>query len=180
MAPEPQPPSPPSLLAVLARRLERSLAVLVALVLLFMMLLTFIDVLGRYLLNAPLPGAFELTELAMGLLIFSALPLATKDQQHVTIGLLDGLFRGPARRLRRIVLDLISAAALAGLAHVLWREAQKLRDWGDYTAYLHIPLAPVIFFMAAMGGLAAAILLALALAHATGRAGAGGAREGDI
>jgi len=175
-----EPPAPSSFLTALARRLEQGLSLLVAVNLFAMMLLVFVDVLGRYLLAAPLPGAFELTELAMGTLIFAALPLATIRQQHVTIGLLDGLFRGAARRVRRILLDLVGAAALIGLARVLWAEGRKLAQWGDYTAYLHVPLAPVVLFMAVMSGLAGLILLGLALLHALGRAGDGGSREGDI
>ena len=40
-----------------------------------MVLLTCVDVVGRYFLNRPLTGAFELTEHAMGALVFSSLPL---------------------------------------------------------------------------------------------------------
>jgi len=42
-----------------------------------MMVLTFVDVVGRYLLNRPLRGAFELTELGLVVLIFAGLPLVS-------------------------------------------------------------------------------------------------------
>ena len=49
-----------------------------AAVLLFaMMVLTFVDVWGRYFFNSPVPGGFEVTELMMAALIFAGLPLAT-------------------------------------------------------------------------------------------------------
>ncbi|SVB94388.1 uncharacterized protein METZ01_LOCUS247242, partial [marine metagenome] len=45
--------------------LDKVLGFLAALVLMLLMIITFIDVLGRYLFSAPLPGAFELTEIMM-------------------------------------------------------------------------------------------------------------------
>ena len=51
-------------------------------------LLTCIDVFGRYAIGRPLQGAFEVSELAMGALIFTSLPLVTMRGQHVTIDLL--------------------------------------------------------------------------------------------
>ena len=49
-----------------------------SLLLLVMMLLTFADVLGRYVFNTPLRGAFEITELALLSLIFAGLPLVSR------------------------------------------------------------------------------------------------------
>ncbi|SVA02719.1 uncharacterized protein METZ01_LOCUS55573, partial [marine metagenome] len=45
--------------------LDKALGFLAASVLMLLMIITFFDVLGRYLFSAPLPGAFELTEIMM-------------------------------------------------------------------------------------------------------------------
>lgn len=156
-----------------ARLARRVLEGFVAVILFAMMVLVFVDVIARYLFNAPLAGGFELTELMMGALIFAALPLATLREEHIVIGLLDELPGEGAHRIRRALLNLVAAAALGVLASRLWAEAGKLAEWGDYTAYLNIPLAPVVYLFAVMSAVAAAILVATAW-----RYGAGGRRRG--
>ena len=46
-----------------------------------MMVVTAIDVAGRYFLNRPIGGAFEVTEILMGLVIFAGMPLATARRE---------------------------------------------------------------------------------------------------
>ena len=50
-----------------------------------MMSATTLDVAGRYFLNAPLYGAFEITEITMGLIVFTALPLAVMRREMITV-----------------------------------------------------------------------------------------------
>ena len=59
------------------RRVEGLLGVAASLILLAMMLLTFVDVVARYVLNRPVRGAFEVTELLLLVLIFAGLPLVS-------------------------------------------------------------------------------------------------------
>src|SRR6185369_15314253 len=61
-----------------------------------MMVLTFFDVVGRYLFNRPLRGAFELTELGLVVLIFAGLPLVSHADEHVTMDFIDKLLGGRA------------------------------------------------------------------------------------
>ena len=51
--------------------------------LLMMMVLTFADVVARYLLNRPIRGAFEITELTLLVLIFAGLPLVSHADENV-------------------------------------------------------------------------------------------------
>ena len=53
-----------------------------ALILACIMLITCVDVAGRYVFSQPVPGALEATEIMMGALIFASLPLVTLRQQH--------------------------------------------------------------------------------------------------
>ena len=69
---------PPALL----RRTERLFGAVAALALVGMVLLTCVDVIGRYVLNRPLTGAFELSEMTMGALVFASLPLVTLRRQR--------------------------------------------------------------------------------------------------
>ncbi|MBP6816434.1 MAG: TRAP transporter small permease, partial [Burkholderiaceae bacterium] len=72
-----------------------------SLLLLVMMLLTFADVLGRYVFNTPLRGAFEITELALLSLIFAGLPLVSRADEHVTMDFIDKILGRSARALLR-------------------------------------------------------------------------------
>jgi TRAP-type C4-dicarboxylate transport system permease small subunit len=53
--------------------------------LLGLMAVTGLNVIGRYFLNAPLRGAFELTEVLLAALVFSALPLVGRADEHVDV-----------------------------------------------------------------------------------------------
>ena len=49
---------------------------------------TVIDVIGRYFFDAPLPGAFELTQILLADLVLAALPMTTFKDSHVEVDLL--------------------------------------------------------------------------------------------
>src|SRR6266849_6455550 len=71
------------------RALVPLLGYVAAVVMLFLMLLTCVDVVGRYFLNKPLTGGFELTEVLLASLIFAGLPLVTLRGDHITVDLFD-------------------------------------------------------------------------------------------
>lgn len=131
----------------------------VALVAFAMMVVTCVDVVGRYVFTAPLPGAVEINELLLGLMVFGALPLVTAGREHVSIGLLDGLFRGRADRVRQALLNLVSGAVIGITAYRLWLKADELAANGDTTLYLRIPAAPFGYFMSIAAGITTVILL---------------------
>ena len=60
-----------------AKTLEKLLGVISAAVLFLMMVITTVDVFGRYVLNQPLPGGFEMTEMALAVLCLRALVSAS-------------------------------------------------------------------------------------------------------
>ena len=69
--------------------LDRVLGAAAAILLFGLMALTTADVIGRYIFNWPLRGAFELTELLLLTLIFAGLPLASRADEHVTLDFID-------------------------------------------------------------------------------------------
>lgn len=140
-------------------RLYRVPEAVAALDLLLLMALVMIDVAGRYLLNKPIPGGYELVQLCMGVLVFSALPVVSRTNEHITIGLLDPYFKGAADTARRVFVDLFSAAALAFMTWRLAVHAGKLAANGDATPVLALPLAPIGWYMTAMAGLSVVSLL---------------------
>ena len=107
--------------------LGRGVGLAAAAVLFALMVLTFIDVIGRYVFSAPLPSAFELTELSMGILSFLGLPLVSARRGHIAISLVDRLIGRRGRRLQQIVVNLLAALAFAFLTWRMWVEAGKAR-----------------------------------------------------
>lgn len=129
---------------------DKALGFLAALVLMLLMIITFIDVLGRYLFSAPLPGAFELTEIMMAMLIFAGLPLVSRANQHVTVNLIVGILSPKILHFQRLITQAIMAVVLAVMAWRMWIKAEEMLEQGDETAYLLLPIAPVAFFMTLM------------------------------
>ena len=116
--------------------------------LLAMILLTFVDVVLRYFFNSPIKGGFEVTEMMMAVLIFAGLPLVSRSNEHVTIDAFDRFFPDAFRRAMHVVIHLVCAAALAGMAWLLYRKAGSFAEIGDVTQTLKFPIAPFVYLMA--------------------------------
>ena len=94
----------------MASRAVGALRLLVALQLFALMLTVAIDVGGRYLFASPLPAGYEMIQVQMGALAFTALPLLCTTNEHLSLGLFDHLFKGRVQRVRLFLIHLISAA----------------------------------------------------------------------
>ncbi|WP_157968990.1 TRAP transporter small permease [Tropicimonas sp. IMCC34011] len=138
----------------------QSLAVCVAL--LIMVGITCVDVIGRYLFNAPLAGAYEATQLQMTVLIFLGLPLVTLRDAHVKIDFLAGRLSQRARRVQRAVIGVATALVLIVLAWKLAQLGARFARHGDATIYGNIPYAPFVYVDAALAALSALAALAVA------------------
>ena len=132
------------------------------------MVITFADVIGRYFLNAPLPAAFQLTEFAMGLVIFAALPILCAREQHVTIDLFAKLFTGRAQRIRAASINAFSTVVMAVIAWRLLVLGNRYAEMGDQTMLLAIPLAPFAYAMFFFSLVAAIALAVRTFVHAMG------------
>lgn len=130
----------------------------VAAVILFaMMLVTAVDVIGRYFFNSPLQGSYELTQLLMLSLVFAALPSVTRRTEHITVGLFENAFTGWMRNARDAVITLTVVVCSAYLAWRLYVLAGRFGAFGDTTATSRIPIAPFAY-----GGALSMILCAVA------------------
>ncbi len=127
------------------------------------MALTAVDVVGRKFFAASVPGALELTELLMVAVIFAGLPLVSLQGEHVVFDTLDSRLPPWLLRGQRAVIDALCAAALGGLAWLLWVKAGQMVSYGDTTAQLRLPVAPFVYAMAVLCGLTAVVHAALAV-----------------
>jgi TRAP-type C4-dicarboxylate transport system permease small subunit len=120
-----------------------------------MMVLTFVDVVGRKFFAASITGSLELTELLMLVMIFAGLPLASLAGEHVVFDLLDRALPASMRDLQHRLSNLICALLLLAAAWLTWERAERTMEQGDQTAQLAIGLAPFQFAAAALVGLTA-------------------------
>ena len=141
--------------------LQRALGVTSAVVLFLMMMITAVDVAGRYLFNRPIAGGFELTEILLAALIYCGLPLVSARREHIVIDTFDPLFSRQLKRGLDMVAEVVCAAALAGVGLLIFIRANRVAEYGDTTSVLKLPLAPVVFLMAVMITVAALIHLLL-------------------
>ena len=142
--------------------LYRQLEKLVALEMFILMLTVAVDVGGRYLFNKPLPAGYELIQVQMGLMAFTAMPLLSRTNEHIALGLFDHLFQGWVARLQRCAVHLFSAAGMTFIAWRIWIYAAQLGSMDERTPVLSFPLAPLGHFMALMACLGAVLLVFLA------------------
>ncbi len=139
------------------RQVDAVLGVAASVLLFCMMLLTFVDVIARYLLNRPIRGGFEITELALLVLIFAGLPLVSHADEHVTMDFIDRLLPERLARLWQRVMQGICAALMFFLTWQVWIKAGKISSYGDTTDVLRILIGPFVYFMTAMIGLTAIV-----------------------
>ncbi|MXN65474.1 TRAP transporter small permease subunit [Stappia sp. GBMRC 2046] len=135
------------------------LRIIAGLLILIMMAVTFVDVIGRYVFSSPLPGAFELTEVLLGLVIFAGLPLVTLREEHVTVDLVTSRVPNFIRQWLLKFAHVVTAAVLIVLAWRLGIIARDLSAYGDATVFLRLPLGPVAGIMAALCAFGAAASL---------------------
>ena len=141
------------------KRVDAVLGVAASAILFSMMLLTFVDVVARYLFNFPLRGGFEITELMLLVLIFAGLPLVSHADEHVTMDFIDRML--PPRGVALVVraAHALCAAVMFFLTWQVWIKAAKIAGYGDTTDVIKIPIGPFVYFMAAMIALTALIHL---------------------
>ncbi|WP_373355199.1 TRAP transporter small permease [Pseudoroseicyclus sp. CXY001] len=83
-----------------------------ALLLFAMMALTFIDVIGRYLLSAPVYGAAEMIQILLAATIFSGLGLVSDQDAHITVDLFEAPLSRAFGQGRRALIGIVSALGL--------------------------------------------------------------------
>jgi len=147
------------------RRFDAALGIAASAILMGMMLLTFVDVVGRYVFNRPVRGGFEVTELGLLVLIFAGLPLVSHAGEHVTMDFIDRLLKPGARALLERAADVLCAAIFFFGAWLVWLKADRIWEYRDATDVLRIVYGPFVYFMAVMIALTGLIHLYRAFAR---------------
>ncbi|WP_163557824.1 TRAP transporter small permease [Halomonas sp. NO4] len=130
-----------------------------------MMLLTTADVAGRFFFNSPILGAVELTQLMLAAVVFLSLPVVCWREEHVSVDLLDAIFPSRLIWIRQMLVNLIVAVALWVMAGRVWALGERAFQWGDVTEFLRIQTGYLIYLIAIMLAVSAALTLLRAVCY---------------
>lgn len=122
-------------------------------VLVAMMVLTFVDVIGRYLLNQPVFGANEMISAMLAIVIFSGLGIANARDDHIVVELVDDQVRRLSPVVYEVVIQAFSVGVMGLIAYVLLDLAIEAWHQKALTFVLEIPLAWIagsVSFLAAL------------------------------
>lgn len=136
------------MLAKLTSKITNLLISIAAAVLAIMMFLTAFDVALRYLLNSPMPGALELTEYMMAILIPFCILYCESQKGHVAVELIMDRF---PKRFKRGVGLVTSTISVIFVLIIAWQTLLQVRE--VYTsnvtsAVLKIPGWPFVLCVA--------------------------------
>ena len=140
-------------------RVLRVLALGGGVVLLGLMGLVAYDVVMRYVLRIPFLGAYEMTELAMALIVFLGLPYCAATNGHVAVDVLGRWLDRPAFRWVNVLLPLAGAVLTAIMAWQSVHYAMDSNARGEATNMLRIELFPFQLVGAASMALFSVVLL---------------------
>ncbi len=130
--------------------LIRIAEIVTALLLFAMMMLTFADVIGRYIFTAPIFGAAEMIQFLLAMTIFGGLCLVNARDEHITVE----LFEAPLDHLfpvsRRIIVQMFSVGVMAIIAYQLYQFALDAERIGSKTVVLEWSFASVAFTVAGL------------------------------
>ena len=110
-------------------KLQITFSLIFGVLLLSMMGLTVADVLGRYLFNAPITGATEITEILLVSVIFMGLPVVCLDNSHISADLVVDRFPKAIQPYRQLILTLFSTLVLAIISWRLWVNAEQIGSY---------------------------------------------------
>jgi TRAP-type C4-dicarboxylate transport system permease small subunit len=117
--------------------------------LIILVLTTFANVVGRYLLRMPLTGAVEISELFLVVTVFFGVAYTEVRKQHVTFD--EVVFHFP-RRLRAITIGAMYFLVGVYALIISWQETLMAISYMvpriRVTDVLKIPIAPAIFVIA--------------------------------
>ena len=132
-----------SRIRTILRILLQPLEWLTAMLLLTMMVLTFLDVLGRYVFSAPIYGAAEMIQFLLAATVFSAMgPVSAKDG-HIYVELISPRLEAAFPRLQPFLVMAFTVVGLVLIGGQLARIGLEALQSGKTTIVLEWPIAMI-------------------------------------
>ena len=144
-------------------RFLRLLAYAGGLILVALALLVLYEIFMRYFFGRPFRGGFEMTEVAMSVIVACGLPYTAIKDGHVSVDLFSGYLDRPAMRWFNFCVDGFGAAVMLLLAWQSGKHAFSALAYNDLTNMMRIPLFPFKAGVAISAALFAVVLAIKAL-----------------
>jgi len=129
-----------------------------------MMLMTMADVLLRKFSNLSILGTVELTELMMIIVVFSSLAECQVGDGHIKVDLVLKRFSPKVQSIFDVFTQFVCFALFSMMSLAIWQHANRMKEWGEVTIDLALPLYPFIYVAVIGCALLAFVLLIKALA----------------
>ena len=127
--------------------------------------ITCADVGGRFLFNSPLPGSTELTELVMGIVLFSVLPNICWINENIIVDVLYNKLNTSFRNHLIVLKNIVISICLYFVGNKLMILASRSQKYNETTELLEISIYPFIEFMAVMSYLSVFFILIFGTYH---------------
>lgn len=144
-------------------RLCVALAWLSGLIAAFVMAVTFVGVVMRYGLRSPLMGGFEMIEIGMGLIVFTALPWMVRQGGNIRVTVLSDMFPTWLGRLADFTGQIVGAVLMGFIAWRVWLQGDRLLTYNEVTMELRVPKGLIAQGMSVMLALTAVAFLVCAV-----------------
>jgi TRAP-type C4-dicarboxylate transport system permease small subunit len=125
-----------------------------------MVIMTVVDIILRRFFNAPLAFSFELTQLALVVMVFAFIPYTTSHNRHVSIEVLVQTFPNRFKQWITTTGDILSAILFAFICRQSFLKGLQVKEYEYMTGELEIMLYPFYYFVA-LGALLSCISLSL-------------------
>lgn len=106
-------------------------------------LVTFCDVIGRYVFNIPFTFTVELTEMAMAPVVYFGVGLVTHENAHISADFVMLRLSPRRRALFAVVTNFLALGFLCLVVWRLWLHAGALLATGDTTQVWRLPRWPI-------------------------------------
>ena len=123
----------------LALKVSRSIALLAGLVLLWIVLITCVDVIGRYFFNSPLYAGAEIIQVSMAGVIFFSLPYMFFQNEHIIVDLFPVFKKGYLGWILGLIFLGIGGYALWVIGDKTFSLAMRSLEDGDTYEYIIAP-----------------------------------------
>ena len=123
----------------LALKVSRSIALLAGLVLFWIVLITCVDVIGRYFFNSPLYAGAEIIQVSMAGVIFFSLPYMFFQNEHIIVDLFPIFKKGYLGWILGLIFLGIGGYALWVIGDKTFSLAMRSLEDGDTYEYIIAP-----------------------------------------
>ena len=140
-----------------------------------MMILTFADVIGRYVFISPIFGAAEMIQFLLAMTIFAGLSLVNAHDDHITVDLFEPFLDRFIPNVRRFLVQTFSVVVMAIITVEMTRFALEAHKLSSITVVLEWPLVIVSGAVAALSAVSLIVqILGLILPDKTSKPDNGG------